>query len=144
MPQVSSARLLAMRALYLLMSVGLGLVIWPSLIWPQSIEPNPSTVVRALLGSLGLLAALGLRYPLQMLPVLLFELLWKIVWALAIALPAWRLGQLGPYGTATLYECLPAFVLFPLVIPWRHVIAKYIRAPADRWSTPQPTEKSAA
>ena len=133
MPHVSSVRLLAMRALYLLMSVGLGVVIWPSLIWPHEIEPNATTVVRALLGALGLLALFGLKYPLQMLPLLLFELLWKIVWVVAVALPAWRLGQLGPYGTSTLYECLPALVLFPLVIPWRYVLAKYIQTPAEPW-----------
>ena len=133
MPHVSSARLLALRALYLLLSVGLGIVIWPSLIWPQTIEPNAATVVRALLGALAIIALLGLKYPLQMLPVLLFELLWKIVWVVAVALPAWRLGQLGPYGTSTLYECLPAFVLFPLAIPWRYVIARYIRSPAEPW-----------
>lgn len=115
------------------MAVGLGVVIWPSLLSPPIGEPNPSTVVRALLGALGLLAVLGLRYPLQMLPVLLFELLWKLVWVLAIALPSWRLGQLGPYGTSTLYECLPALVIFPLVIPWRYVFAKYIRSPAEPW-----------
>ena len=133
MPHVSSVRLLAMRALYLLMAVGLGVVIWPSLISPEAIEPNATTVVRALLGALGVLAVLGLKYPLQMLPVLLFELLWKIVWVVAIAMPAWRLGQLGPYGTSTFYECLPALVLFPLVIPWRYVIARYIGAPTEPW-----------
>ena len=144
MPPVSTKRLLAMRALYLLLSVGLGLVIWPSLIWPPSTEPTPNTVVRALLGTMGLLALLGLKYPLQMLPILLFELLWKLVWVLAIALPAWRLGQLGSYGAATFYECLPAFVLFPLVIPWRYVVAKYLRAPAEQWRKQLPIEKSAA
>ena len=133
MPHVSSVRLLAMRALYLLMAVGLGVVIWPSLISPEDIEPNATTVVRALLGALGVLAVLGMKYPLHMLPVLLFELLWKIVWVVAIAMPAWRLGQLGSYGTSTLYECLPALVLFPFVIPWRYVIARYIRAPTEPW-----------
>lgn len=133
MPDVSPARLLALRALYLLMAVGLGLVIWPAILWPGSLEPTPSTVVRALLGALGVLALLGLRYPLQMLPLLLLELLWKLIWALAVALPAWRHGVLGPYGEATLMECLPAFVLFPLVLPWRYVAHRYFRAPAEPW-----------
>lgn len=133
--QVSSARLLALRALYLLLAVGLGMFIWPSLLAPATQAPNPGSVVRALLGALGLLSLLGLRYPLQMLPLLVFELLWKLVWVLAVALPAWRLDQLGEYGTATFYECLPVFVLFPLVIPWRYVFAKYLRAPSEPWRT---------
>lgn len=131
--EVSPTRLLALRGLYLLLAVGLGVVIWPSLLAPAMQPPNAGSVVRALLGALGLLSLLGLRYPLQMLPLLLFELLWKLVWVLAVALPAWRLGQLGEYGASTLAECLPAFVLFPLVIPWRYVVAKYLRAPSEPW-----------
>ena len=135
MYQVSSARLLAMRGLYALMAVGLGLVIWPGLLTLSASTPGPSSVVRALLGALGLLAAVGLRYPLQMLPVLLFELLWKTVWVLFVALPAWHQSQLGAYAEATFYECLPVFVLFPLVIPWRHVWARYVVAPGEPWRT---------
>ena len=66
---------------------------------------------------------------LPMLPVLLFELLWKLVWVGIVALPAWRQDQLGTYGMATLIECLPVFVLFPLVIPWRYALARYLRKP---------------
>ena len=133
MIQVSAVRLLALRAVYALMAVGLGLVIWPALLSPVSAAPDSSSVVRALLGALGVLAALGLRYPLQLLPVLLFELLWKFIWVVAVAWPAWNQGHLGSFGTATLYECLPVFILFPLVIPWQYVWAKYVRAHGDPW-----------
>lgn len=145
MPQVPTWRLVALRALYLLMAVGLGLVIWPSLLSARGATPNSTSVVQALLGALGLLAVLGLRYPLQMLPVLIFELLWKLVWVTLIALPAWRQGQLGEYGTATLYECLPVFVLFPLVLPWRYLAARFLFAVADPWRQPggKPQENAA-
>ena len=144
MPHVSTWRLLGLRALYLLLAVGLGLVIWPSLLQPPPGPPGPGTVVRALLAALSLLAVLGLRHPLQLLPLLLFELLWKLIWVLAVALPAWQHGQLGEYGTATLYECLPVFVLFPLIIPWRYVIARYLRAPGDPWRQAEPRRDVAA
>ena len=144
MPAVSNWRLFGLRALYLLMAFGLGAVIWPSLLAPLAGPPKAATVVHSLLGALGLLAALGLRYPLQLLPLLLFELLWKIIWVSAIALPAWNRGQLGEYGTATLYECLPIFVLFPLVIPWRYVLSKYILAPGEPWRQPSVERNIAA
>jgi len=34
-------------------------------------------------------AALGIRYPLQMLPLLLFELVWEVDMVIAFALPLW-------------------------------------------------------
>ncbi len=142
MIQVSSSRLLALRALYLLMAVGLGLVIWPSILWHEIVEPQSPTVVRSLLGALAVIALLGVRYPLQMLPILIFELLWKVIWAVAFAFPAWQGGQLGAYGEATFYECLPAFVLFPLIIPWRYFIHRYFKAPGESWC--QPGTNSAA
>lgn len=133
MSHVSTWRLWGLRASYLLLAAGLGFAIWPSLLDPGTAAPNSSTVVHALLGALAVLAVLGLCHPLRMLPVLLFELLWKTIWVCAIALPAWRRGDLGSYGTATLYECLPAFVIFPLVIPWRYVLERYVLAPGYPW-----------
>lgn len=133
MPLVPTWRLYGLRALYLLMAAGLGAVIWPSLIHGPRGTPNTGSVVQALLGALGLLAVLGLRYPLQMLPLLLFELLWKVIWVLAVALPAWRQGSLGDYGAATFLECLPAFILFPAILPWPYVWARYLRAPGEPW-----------
>lgn len=133
MPPVTTWRLLALRALYAMLAIGLGVFIWPSLLTRGAEAPQSGSVVQALLGALGLLAVLGIRYPLQMLPLLLFELLWKVVWALAVALPAWQHGTLGEYGIATFYECLPVYVLFPIIIPWRYVIARYVRAPGEPW-----------
>jgi hypothetical protein len=37
--------------------------------------------------ALSLLAFLGLRHPVRMLPILLFEVIWKVVWIGAIRPP---------------------------------------------------------
>jgi hypothetical protein len=36
-------------------------------------------VVRSVLAAVSLLAVLGIRYPLKMLPLLFFELVWKTI-----------------------------------------------------------------
>ena len=133
MQPLSTLRLSVMRALYLLLAVGLGLTIWPSIIAPAQAVADVKTVVRALLGAIAVGALLGIRYPLQMLPVLLFELLWKVIWVFAFALPAWQHGNLDAYAAQTLFECLPALVLVPLAIPWGYFMQRYIRAPSDPW-----------
>jgi len=77
--------------------------------------------------------ALGIRYPLKMLPVMLFEFLWKAVWVAAIGLPLWRAHQLDADSAETLKACLMGVVLVPLIIPWPYFWANYMKAPGDRW-----------
>jgi hypothetical protein len=126
-------RLHLLRAAYALLVVGLGSMIWPLLLSAPPDLEHMRGVVWGLLGGLSLLAVLGLRYPLQMLPLLLFELAWKGVWVAAIGLPRWSAGTLDAGTAQTLYECVFGLVLFPLLIPWGYVWASYVRRPGDRW-----------
>jgi hypothetical protein len=79
------------------------------------------------------LSLLGLRYPLRLLPLLLFELLWKVIWVVASALPMWLGPGLDQYASETLFACLMGVVLVPVVIPWGHVAQHYARAPSEPW-----------
>jgi hypothetical protein len=132
MTEVSTFRLYLMRATYLLMLVGLGVTIWPGIIHHTKASLQGG-VVSSLLGAVALMAALGIRYPLQMLPVLLFELIWKSIWLIAYALPLWSADQLNASAWETVNACVMGIVVFPIVIPWPYVFANYVRKPADRW-----------
>ena len=70
--EVSLARLYVLRAMYLLLVIGGAVFFLPQLIGH---EPMARGVIPSMLGGLWVLACFGLRYPLQMLPILLFELL---------------------------------------------------------------------
>jgi len=87
----------------------------------------------SLLAALSAIVVLGVRYPVQMLPLLLFELLWKSIWLLAIALPLWLAHQIDPDTADTVFACLTGVVLVPIVVPWPYVYANYVRKPGDRW-----------
>ena len=130
--EVSVFRLYLLRAGYLLLVVGLGLTVWPSILNPAKSWELMHGVVVAMLGAMGLLALLGLRYPLQMLPLLFFELVWKSIWLIVVALPLWSAHQMDAGALETANECLIA-VVFLIVIPWRYVAANYLSAPGDRW-----------
>ena len=125
-------RLYVLRAMYLLMAVGLGLVMWPSILSHRPEWPLMNSVVACMLGALGLLAALGLRYPVKMLPVLLFETLWKVIWLTAVVLPLWRADRLDAATMESVRDCL-LVVLVIAAVPWRYVFAHYLAAPGERW-----------
>ena len=133
MREVSLFRIYLLRATYLLIAVGLGFMIWPLILDPPPDLEHMRGVVWSLLSGVSLMALVGIRYPLQMLPLLLFELVWKTIWMLAIGLPRWSAGTLDGGIQGTLFDCLFGIVLVLLVLPWGYVVANYIRRPADRW-----------
>jgi hypothetical protein len=136
MNDVSVFRLYLLRATYLLLVIGVGLMIWPLILGsPETVE-HFRGVTWCLLSTVALLALLGLRYPLQLLPLLLFELIWKTTWIIAIGLPLRSAGSLEGAFAETWFANLLGLIIFPLVIPWGYVVRRYIRQPSDPWSRP--------
>ena len=127
MSEVSKLKLFFLRAMYLLITVGLVLTIWPEIIVPTQRLANEETVIQSLLGALALLAALGIRYPLKMLPILIFEFIWKLIWVFSFALPTWLNHGLDTYAKETLFACLIGVVLIPIIMPWHYVYTHYIK-----------------
>jgi len=125
---VSTFRLWLMRAGYLLIAAGLAVVIWPRLISHPSEWGKSHGSTSALLAGLSVMAALGLKFPLQMLPVLLFEFVWKVIWMLLIALPLWRAGQIDAGVSEDIFAVGMGVVLMPIVIPWRYLFGQFLRA----------------
>lgn len=133
MSDLSTLRIYLLRAMYLLMAVGLGITIWPGILVPGNVS-HMGSVVRAMLGALALVSLWGLRYPMKMLPILLFEFMWKVLWVMAFGLGPWLNGELDPARQETLFNCLLGVVLLPVVLPWGYMFRHYIRAAGDRWS----------
>jgi hypothetical protein len=129
---ISPLRLNLLRLAYLLLVAGLGSIIWPAILDPTLSWPLMSGVVKCMLAALSALAVLGLRYPLKMLPLLFFEIAWKVIWLTRIALPQWTAGTLDEATTQSLFECAALVILLPL-IPWDHVYRTYLTTPGDPW-----------
>jgi hypothetical protein len=120
-----------MRVGYLVMVVGLGVMKWPLLVShdPWSLAEGTK---ECLLIAMSFLALLGLRYPQRMLPILLFEVTWKLLWLGIVFLPQWTNHELDS-ATRTQASAIAWVVLIIAVIPWRHVFNQYVTAPADPW-----------
>ena len=132
MTEVSTLRLYLLRALYLLIFLGQGSIQLPVLINRAAAVPFWHGVGSSMLGAMALVAILGVRYPLQMLPLLLFEFAWKVLWVLAVYLPKWSAHQLDP-DTLESAPSIMMGIIVPIIIPWRYVFANFVKKPGDRW-----------
>ena len=125
-------RLYLLRAGYLLMGLGLAVVKWPLIVNGADTLPLFEGIVACLLTAMSLLALLGLRYPVKLLPVLLFESAWKLIWLATVALPRAVTGDVDAATQDVVINC--SLVIFILAVtPWRYVWRQYATAKGDPW-----------
>ena len=130
--ELSTRRLNVMRVGYAFMGVGLVIVRWPLLFRDAPSLPLMEGVVTCLLTALSMLAFLGLRYPAQLLPILLFEVTWKVLWIGVIGLPHLVADDMTAATRDVLFSC--SFVVIIIaVIPWRYAWRRYAGTPGDAW-----------
>jgi hypothetical protein len=130
-PELSLTRLNLMRGGYLFMGLGLALVKWP-LLPDASTMPLYEGVTLTMLVAMSLGALLGLRHPVTMLPVLLFESAWKLLWLGLVALPQ-AVGDGLDSATSEMLVKNSLVVVILAVVPWRYVWQRYVRTTGDRW-----------
>ena len=128
--EVSLARVYVLRATYLLLVIGLGGMIVPEVVSHPVISRG---VIPSLLGAVWVLAFVGLKYPLKMLPLLMFEFAWKSIWMLAYGLPQWYTSQLPATFAEDSFNIGVGVILMPLVIPWGYVYRHYVKQSGARW-----------
>jgi hypothetical protein len=125
-------RLHIMRVGYLVMGVGLAVVKWPLVIFYDSTMPLFEGIAAVLLTGMSLLAFLGLRYPVRLLPILLFEVVWKLIWLSVVALPAILAGDVDEATRGVIVNC-SLVVVIAAAVPWRYVWQHYVLAKGDMW-----------
>ena len=124
---VRPIQIYALRLGFLLVLVFVGNTSWRSILNHQGDwDPLPAAAV-AMWASCSLLSLVGIFRPLQMLPLVLFEIGYKLLWLAIVARPLWSANRLaGSPAEALTYSFLP--VVVPIVgVPWGYVFRKYIR-----------------
>jgi len=132
MKDVSLFRLYVLRAMYLFIVVGLGIFLWPDVIDPVKHWTLNEGFASCMLAAFSICCLIGLRYPLQMLPVLLWEVTWKTLWLLLVPLPQWMAGHIDEAIKPSIFAC-GMVVLVYLAIPWPTVFAHYVKGHGNRW-----------
>ena len=132
-PGLPLYRLYLLRATYLLVALAQGSQTWPAILRHTHHWDMWHGVGMSFLGALTALALLGVRYPVRMLPLLIFEFAWKLLWVLAIWLPSYVGHRVDADNADIAFSIMLGVVLVPLVLPWGYVWKNYVTAPGDRW-----------
>ena len=120
-----------LRAMFLVFVVG-GFIVHPPWLFDDP-DLTKRGMIDGMTASLWIMSFFGLRYPLQMLPIFLFEFVWKTIWLLAFGLPQWMAGQTDPQLSEDIWMIGLGPIVFGLIIPWGYVWRHYIKKPSERW-----------
>jgi hypothetical protein len=76
--------------------------------------------------SFGVIAVIGIRRPLKMLPIVLFEIVYKTAWLIVVAYPLYQRNELtGTPAEGMAHNFM--LVILPIVaMPWRYFFRTYI------------------
>ena len=125
-------RLHLMRAGYAFMGIGLAVTKWQVIIHHDASWTLQQSVIDCLLTAMSLLALLGLRYPIKLLPLMVFESTWKLLWLGVVALPAALAGDMSAAMDDVVFACALVVVILA-VTPWRFAWRQYATAQGDPW-----------
>ncbi len=123
---LSPLRLWVMRVPYFFTGVLFSFTAWSNLLkyW-GALDPMVG-VAQAFWCALSLLALLGLRFPIKMLPLLLLQFGYKLIWILAVGYPLMSRGDLDAAGQELFMANAGGIVIDVVAIPWVYVAKNYI------------------
>ena len=107
---------------------GLGIIFVPNLIASIFRMPTQDPITMGILGSIYIasaaLALLGLRSPLKFVPILLLQLVYKVVWFIGIILPVLIAAKFPAYAISFVIV-FATFIIGDLIaIPFSYVFKK--------------------
>jgi hypothetical protein len=127
-----------LRLLYVLMFFVLGQTTWSTILTHQGPWVPDEAVVWCVWTAFATLAGLGIIRPVKMLPIILLEIFYKVMWLILVAYPLWTKGTLAgspAEGTTSAF----LWVLLPIVcVPWGYVWRTYFYDPRARRYRPAP------
>jgi len=123
---VRSVNIYLLRVLYLLIAFFVGQTAWAYLFEARGEIPAMEGIVWCVWASFSLVCVIGIFKPLKMLPIVILEIFYKLIWLAFVAYPAWAAKTLN--GTEV-EEMLPLFlwVVLPIcAVPWSYVFKSYV------------------
>jgi hypothetical protein len=118
-----------LRLVFILMFFLLGRDTWTHVLTHQGVWEPVNAVAWCVWTAFATLAGLGIIHPLKMVPILLLEIFYKVLWLILVAYPLWSKGKLaGSPAEGITWAFL--WVILPIIaVPWAYVFVNYIYKP---------------
>ena len=115
-----------LRLVYTLMFFVLGKDTWTHVLTHQGEWDPMDATAWCVWTAFATLAGLGIIRPLKMLPILLLEVFYKVLWLLVVAYPLWSKGALWGSSAEGVTRAF-LWVILPIVaVPWGYVVGAYV------------------
>jgi hypothetical protein len=115
-----------LRLLFTLMFVFLTYESWSTIVNHSGTWNGTAAAAWCMWGSYSVISFIGILRPLKMLPIVIFEIVYKVAWLFVVAYPLWIKGELEGSqveGMASVYM----WVVFPIVaMPWKYFVRNFI------------------
>jgi len=126
---VPNINIYLLRLLYVLMFFVLGKETWTHILTHQGPWEPTNAVAWCVWTAFATLAGIGIIRPVKMLPIVLLEIFYKVMWLILVAYPLWSKGTLAGSPAEGITSSF-LWVILPIVaVPWEYVFVNYFYKP---------------
>ncbi|AFV00982.2 hypothetical protein M5M_19285 [Simiduia agarivorans SA1 = DSM 21679] len=116
----------AMRVIYCLMVFVLGAEVWGYIFSYTGRWGENDAVAWSVWAAFSVLALVGIFRTVEMIPVLLLEIVYKVLWLILVVYPLWRSNELVGSGVEETAFAFGLVILPILAMPWGYVFNRYV------------------
>lgn len=129
---ISKFRLYVLRFFYAVNALFLGGMVWSEILTRKELWESLPGVAFSFWAAFSLLAILGIFNPLKMLPLLLIQFSYKLIWLIIVAYPLYSTNCLMGSSAQDLAGInFKGIIVDFLIIPWPYVVRNYILKPKN-------------
>jgi hypothetical protein len=115
-----------LRLLFLLVVVFVASDSWSAILRHQGQWDHVKAAAVCMWAAYSVLSVFGLINPLKWLPIVMFEIFYKIIWLIIVAYPLWSRNQLAGSPAAEMTYAF-VWVILPIVaMPWAYAFRTYV------------------
>ncbi len=123
---VARINIYLLRLLFILVFLFVTYDSWSHIINHSGPWNNTDAAAWCMWGSYSVLSLIGIFRPLKMLPIVVFEIIYKIVWLILVAYPLWANNALAGSSAEGMTNAFLWVILPIIAMPWRYFFRTYI------------------